>query len=77
MESELYHIGRSALKAMKYPQMFIIITAIICITTMMCYALHLGYDGLLIAGACAIVAGIAGFEVKPLIELIRPKKKPE
>ena len=61
---------------MKYPQMFIIITALLCITALEIYALHLGHDGVILAGVIAIVAGIAGFEVKPLLSLLKPKIKP-
>jgi len=54
--------------------MFITITVILCITAIELYALHLGINGVMLAAVIAILAGIAGFEVKPLIQLLRPKK---
>lgn len=60
---------------MKYHQTIIISVAIICITLIELYALKLGYDGVILAAVIAVIAGIAGFEVKPLIQLF--KKKPD
>lgn len=37
------------------------ITSIICITGLIAYALHLGIDGLLLAGGVGIIAGLGGY----------------
>ena len=41
----------------------IVITAIVVVGALMAYALSLGFDGLLLTGATAIIAGLAGWVV--------------
>lgn len=56
-------------------QLIIAMTAIICLTTIEIYALYQGIDGLLFTIVVAIIAGIAGFEAKPLISAFKSRKK--
>lgn len=35
----------------------------LCITTMVITALILDYDGLILAGACTLIAGLGGFVI--------------
>lgn len=43
------------------PHKSVVITAIVGITALMAWALYLGFNGLLLTGAVAIVAGLAGW----------------
>ena len=45
------------------PHRSVVITAIVVIADLMAYALSLGFDGLLLTGATAIIAGLAGWVV--------------
>lgn len=58
-------------------QLFIAITAILCITAIELYALYLNMNGLILAGAIGLIAGIAGFEAKAIGQLINGKRPPE
>ena len=64
---------------MKKPiiQLFITITAILCITAIELYALYLGINGVILAGSLALIAGIAGFEAKAIGQIIKSQKPPE
>ncbi|GAI55770.1 unnamed protein product [marine sediment metagenome] len=59
---------------MTYPRMIVTVVSLLCLTAVVLYALKLGYDGLLMALSAAIFSGIAGYEVKPLIQLLKSKK---
>lgn len=38
------------------------LTAIVCITGLMAYALRLGFNGLILTAVIAVISGIAGYE---------------
>lgn len=40
------------------------IISMLCITILLVVALVLGYDGVLLAGGCTILAGLGGFAIK-------------
>lgn len=46
------------------------IISILCITILLVVALVLGYDGVLLAGGCTIIAGLGGFAIK---RKVKPK----
>jgi hypothetical protein len=58
--------------AIAWPICFMGIFAILCITILELYSLHLGHDGLILATTvaliAAIVAGIGGFRLRGLID---------
>lgn len=39
------------------------IISMLCITAMVITALFLGYNGLILAGACTLIAGLGGFVI--------------
>lgn len=54
-------------------QLIITITAILCITAIELYALYLQVNGLILAGALALIAGIAGYETKAIAQIFKTK----
>lgn len=50
------------------------IIAILCIAGLMGYAMHLGVNGMALAGSMIIIAGLGGYEVKALRECLKKKQ---
>lgn len=48
---------------MKSKQALIVIVAIICITTLVAYALSLGHDGVMLMSAISVISGLGGYTV--------------
>ncbi len=57
--------------------LIISVAAIGCITAIELYALSRGMNGVILAGALALIAGIAGYEAKAIIQFMKPTKPPE
>lgn len=51
--------------------------ALLCILILELYAMKLGIDGALLAAVIAVIAGIAGYSVKPIIQMFKTKTPPE
>lgn len=47
------------------------LSSVISVTIMVCYALHLGIDGILLALAIGGVCGLGGYEIKPVITKVK------
>lgn len=52
------------------------ITAIICITILEIFAMSQGIDGVALAGACTIIAGLGGFQASKVVKKKPPEEKP-
>ncbi len=50
------------------------IISIMCITVLIAYSLYLGFDGLLLAGGVAVIAGLGGYAVKRVAPTDKPKE---
>jgi hypothetical protein len=47
--------------------------ALLCITTLVAYALYLGHDGLLLSGAIGTICLVAGAKVKAIRKVLGDK----
>lgn len=56
---------------MKFAKLFTTLAAIAAITFLDYCALNRGIDGIALAGAVAIIAGLGGYETKQLVQLLK------
>lgn len=52
------------------------VTALICITFVVCTALEHGHDGWLAIVGCSALSGIAGYNLRPLVTKLRAAVSP-
>jgi len=52
----------------KVPPAIAVIVAIVAIAFLIAYALHLGYDGALLALGVGAIAGLGGFKVRDIFK---------
>jgi hypothetical protein len=53
------------------------LAAILSITGLELYAISQGIDGILLAGAIAVIAGLAGYEAGSIVKHVVDKLKPK
>lgn len=56
---------------MKVAKLITTLTSILAITAIELYALRQGINGVLLAGAIAIISGLGGYEAKHLVQLFK------
>lgn len=52
------------------------ITAIICITILEVFAMSQGINGVALAGACTVIAGLGGYQASKIAKKKPPEEKP-